>query len=457
MSKTKEEILIISENCVGKSFDEIDKLYILSEEGNKGALGHVIEENVFSYSRNSNPHKDFPEADMELKVTPYKKNKNGTYSAKERLVLNIINYMTEHRNSFYESSFWEKNSNLLLFLYEHIDNKNRKDFIISHIYDMEYDKNELKIIKQDYEIIRLKILKGKAHEISEADTMYLGACTKGATALSSFREQPFSDLKAKQRAYSFKTTFMTQKVREIISSKKYESIFVDESLNEKLSFEQNIASRIKKYYGKTENELRKLFGVLSDSKAIYEIIFGKMLGIKGKISKTEEFLKADIVPKFIRLKQNGKITESMSFPTFKFTEIYEHGFEESEIYEYFTTKKFLFVVFEYSSHNELVFSHIKLWNMPMSIIEYDLRKVYNNIRSLIMEGKIVKSIDENGRRLTYFPDKGYNPYIHIRPHARNISDVYHLPVADKLTKLESFTKQCFWLNNDYVSEIISEK
>jgi DNA mismatch repair protein MutH len=456
MNKNKEKIMMISESCIGKSFYDIDKLAILDEEGNKGALGHVIEENVFGYSRNSNQEKDFPEAGMELKVTPYKKNKNGTFSAKERLVLNIINYMTEYQNSFYDSSFWKKNSNLLLFLYEHIENLDRKNFKISHIFDMQYSKNELKIIMQDFEMIKSKILQGKAHEISEGDTMYLGACTKGATALSSYREQPFSSLKAKQRAYSFKTTFMTQKIREIISSSKYESVFLDEDLNEQVSFEQNIISRIKKYYGKTEKELRLQFNVASNSKSIFEILFGKMLGIKGKVSKTEEFLKADIVPKFIRLKQNGKITESMSFPAFKFKEIFSHDFEDSEIYDYFTTKKFLFVVFEYSLKKELCFSHIKLWNMPMAIIEDELRRVYEETKRVIETGKIIQYIDNRGRRVTNFPNKDFSKYIHVRPHARNKLDVYKLPVRDKLTGEEYFTKHCFWMNNNYVSDIIED-
>jgi DNA mismatch repair protein MutH len=454
MNKDKEKIMIISEKCIGKSFYEIDERSILEEEKNKGALGHVIEENVFGYSRNSNQEKDFPEAGMELKVTPYKKNKNGTYSAKERLVLNIINYMIEHRYSFYESSFWKKNSDLLLFLYEHIDNLDRKDFRISHIFEMKYSVNELKIIMQDFQIIKNKILQGKAHEISEADTMYLGACTKGATALSSFREQPFSILKAKQRAYSFKTTFMTQKIREIISSEKYESVFIDEELNEQLSFEQNINLRIEKYYGRTEAELRNSFGVLSESKGILEILFGKMLGITGKISKTEEFLKADIIPKFIRLKRNGRITESMSFPAFKFEEIYTQDFEDSGIYEYFSTKKFLFVVFEYDTNNQLYFSHIKLWNMPMRIIDVELRKVYNYTRKVIEEGNIVKRVEKSGRRITNFPNKDFSDYIHVRPHARNKLDVNKLPIPDKLTGEANFTKHCFWMNNNYVSDII---
>ncbi|MDY0237021.1 MAG: Sau3AI family type II restriction endonuclease [Gudongella sp.] len=456
MNKNKEKIIKKSKSYIGKSFDEIDTRFILTEEGNKGALGHVIEENVLGYSRNSNPQKDLPEADMEVKVTPYKKNKNGTYSAKERLVLNIINYMTEYKYSFYESSFWDKNSSLLLFLYEHIENIDRKDFTLSHVYEMSYDKNELKIIMQDFETIRHKILEGKAHEISEGDTMYLGACTKGATALSSFREQPFSTVRAKQRAYSFKTTFMTQKIREILASKKNETIFIDDELNLSLSFEQNIILRIKEFFGKTEKELRNQFEVSGSSKAIYEILFGKMLRVKGKISKTDEFLKADIVPKFIRLKKDGNITESMSFPTFKFTEIFEHEFEESEVYDYFTSKKFLFVIFEYNSNNELYFSRIKLWNLPMTIIENELRKVYDYTRDLIKEGNIVRYIDNNDNRITNFPGKDYNDYFHIRPHARNKSDVYDLPVADRLTNLKEFTKQCFWLNNNYIKQILSE-
>ena len=42
-----------------------------------------------------------------------------------------------------------------------------------------------KIIIDDYNQINEKIKQGKAHELSEGDTMYLGACTKGATAKKS--------------------------------------------------------------------------------------------------------------------------------------------------------------------------------------------------------------------------------------------------------------------------------
>ena len=91
---TKEEIEKISEEVVGKTFGELrDFKYNLDDFNYKGGMGVLMEENVFQYEANSDANPDFYEAKIELKVTPVKRNKNGTYSAKERLVLNIINYI----------------------------------------------------------------------------------------------------------------------------------------------------------------------------------------------------------------------------------------------------------------------------------------------------------------------------------------------------------------------------
>ena len=58
--------------------------------------------------------------------------------------------------------------------------------------------------------IRQKIWEGKAHELSERNTTYLGACTKGEGHNKDFTSQPFSDIKAKRRAYSLKATFINR-------------------------------------------------------------------------------------------------------------------------------------------------------------------------------------------------------------------------------------------------------
>ena len=116
--KSKDSILAYANKLIGKTFGEIDKFNRLEDKKGKGNLGQVVEESYFGYDVNSRAEADFSYVGVELKVTPYKVNKNKTISAKERLVLNIINYMEEYKKSFEESSFWKKNKEILLVLYE---------------------------------------------------------------------------------------------------------------------------------------------------------------------------------------------------------------------------------------------------------------------------------------------------------------------------------------------------
>ena len=106
--KSIDSIMEYAEGLIGKTFGEIDKNERLGDNRGKGNLGQVVEESYFGYDINSRAEADFSHVGVELKVTPFKVNKNKTISAKERLVLNIINYMEEYKKDFYESSFWQK-------------------------------------------------------------------------------------------------------------------------------------------------------------------------------------------------------------------------------------------------------------------------------------------------------------------------------------------------------------
>ena len=69
---------------------------------------------------------------------------------------------------------------------------------------------DIEIILNDYKIITDKIIAGKAHELSESDTMYLGACTKGANAEKSTVPQYYGNHEpARKRAFCFKVSYMT--------------------------------------------------------------------------------------------------------------------------------------------------------------------------------------------------------------------------------------------------------
>ena len=224
-SYNRQEIEIISKSAIGKSINDIlnEKVITIEDKKdndflNKGGLGQMVEQVLFGLQTNNDSEPDFTKAGIELKVTPYKKLKDGKLSAKERLVLNIIDYMNEYKNKFQSSHFWFKNNTIQLLWYLWEPNKNIKDLKITHEKLLELAKNEdLKQIEEDWKFIINKIKDGKAHEISEADTMYLAACSKGANA-NSLRKQPFSEIPAMQRAFCFKNSYMTQLVRKYIGN-----------------------------------------------------------------------------------------------------------------------------------------------------------------------------------------------------------------------------------------------
>ena len=460
-SYTEEEIRILSQSAIGKTFGELQKMNVKTvndsnadktdEVFNKAFFGHLFETDVFGMDINSFSRPDFEEAGIELKVTPYKKNKDNTLSAKERLVLNIIDYMTEYKNTFENSHFMSKNKKLQIIWYLWEKEKKKEDLRITNELLYSFPNEDMPIIKKDWEFIVKKIKDGKAHEISEADTMYLGACTKGANSESK-REQPFSNIKAMQRAFCFKTSYMTGLVRKYIGN--YDDVEKILKGTEK-DFTNYIQNVVNKYKGKTQSQLMNELSIDTKAKSVFNIIINRMFNVKSKLKETDEFVKANIIPKTIRVEEDGKIIESMSFPYFKFDEVMNTDFENSNLREELETTKYMFFVFK-KEHGEYIFKGIKLWNMPELIIENQVKSMYEKTQDVIRTGSIVNHIDDKGRRITNFPGMSNNGICHVRPHGRDSLDTTPLPVKDKVTGAQEFTKQCFWFNNSYMKEIISD-
>lgn len=460
-SYTKDEIQILAKSALGKTFKELNNMNVTTiynneynkddEKFNKAFFGHLFETNVYGYNINSISAPDFIDAGIELKVTPYKKNKDNTLSAKERLVLNIINYMDEYKNEFYSSHFWFKNNKIQIIWYFYEPHKNKNDLIITHELLFTFPKEDLPIIIKDWETIINKIKQGKAHEISEADTMYLGACTKGANK-KSVREQPFSSIKAKQRAFCLKTSYMTGLVRKYIGN--YEDVEkVIKNAGE--SFTEFVENVTKKYQGKTQKQLMHEFNIDSNAKNLNGILIARMFNVKSRLRDTDEFQKANIVPRTIRVEENGHIKESMPFPYFNYMDFKTTDWEESKLKEELETTKYMFFIFK-KKDNDYIFSGIKLWNMPELTLENEVKNMWNNTKNIILSGNIIKSIDNMGKRNTNFPGIGDNGVCHVRPHARDSKDTLPLPVKDKLTGLAEYTKHCFWLNSKYLENILKE-
>lgn len=442
---TKEAVLKRAQEAIGIPLREIDKTGRLAT--GKGAIGTVLEESWFCYEPNGEARADFPEAGVELKVTPYLRTAAGI-RAKERLVCNIINYMTEYEKTFKTSDFWHKCETMLIMSYEHKKDIPKGDYTIDKAILFSFPLEDLIIIEQDWQKIMAKVRAGQAHLITEGDTLYLAACTKGATA-ASVRQQPFSDIPAKQRAYSLKSSYMTRILNQYIFGKKEdEHIIKDWRVLQKSGFENYISGQLSPYYGKTQEELKARFGVDTTAKSLNYILLARMLGIGGDIRKTQEFQNANIIPKTIRIQKDGKIKESMSFPTFKFTEIIQEEWETSALREYIEPAKFLFIIFEEREDEKYVFERIKFWNIPAEDLD-EVRKVWERTVATIKEGVRLEQVgDEVHNNL---PKSTESRVAHVRPHARNASDTYPLPDGRQMTK------QCFWFNSSYVKQIVDDQ
>lgn len=454
----------------------------------KGGLGNFVEKHFFGYEPNSDSSADFKEAGVELKVTPYeinttakKKKSNDDFNdnlrAGERLVLTMIPNTEPMEEDFYKSHVWEK-CKLMLLMYYLRDKSlaNKLDFTIDFVKLFTPSAEDLRIMENDYKIIVDKIKVGKAHELSEGDTMYLGACTKGATAAKSLAPQYYNpDVLAKRRAFSFKQGYMTQILRNFMANPKarLESIVKDQPISD---FELFLMDRLQPYIGKTDVELAAMFGLSEKADYIYKdkdtkkakgfwtTLVYRMLGIKS--NRAEEFEKANITVKVARVEENDIIREHMSFPTYPIAQLLEETWEDSRLLDDFESNKFLFGVFQ-REHKDgpLVFRGAKLWNMPASDFE-ELGAGWQAVKDVFLNG-IELNPEQQSKGIVVrnnLPSYKDNRITHMRPHA---SKSYHVingkaygsgavKDSDLLPDGRRMTKQSFWLNSSYVFSIIKD-
>lgn len=438
--KTFKDVLLNDPNITNEDRSLLFEYY--NNPRSKGSLGQLIEKHFFFYDINSKSEADFNEAGVELKVTPYTIKSNGDLRAKERLVLTIINYMKDYEEEdFLKSHVYEKCALMLLIYYLYEPNKDRLDYIINYIKLFQFPEEDLEIIKNDYKIIIDKIKNGRAEEISEGDTNYLGACTKGANA-NSLREQPFSDKKAMQRAFCLKNSYMSYILNHYIVNKteKYESVIKDAKILKEQTLEQYIISKLQPYYNQDIEFLKHKFNIpyQASNKSFTYLLAKGMLEVVNE--KIEEFEKANIKIKAIRLKPNGMPKESMSFPAFKYTDIVKENWLDSELYEIFSTTKYLFIIYQYLDEDTLIFKKAMFWNVPEKDLNTEIKRVWENT---------VEKIKNN--EYDNLPKISESPILHVRPHARNARDTY--PTLDGKQAI----KKCFWLNANYIKQQIESE
>lgn len=385
--KNEKELLEYTENIKGKTFKEIDYEHLLDNASlnkQKGLLGHVVETGFYKYPINSDSKADFEELGIELKVTGYVKNKNGSLRAKERLVLSKINYNKIINETFESSHVLGKCRKMLIIWYEYEPTKEAKDFIITdfQLYDM---NNDIEIFTNDFEIIKGKVLDGKAHELSEGDTSYLGACTKARTSKDR-TPQPFSDILSKPRAYSLKNAYMTGILRENINPTTLITFTSKPKFKTVLEF---VNSKLEPYFGKTQVEiLEDITGKKYEDKIpknISKMISDKLIGKDEELpDKNELFAKTNFVIKNLPIQENGKPRERMSFKTISLSD-FEEDWEDSYWKNYFEETTIITICYtekNKSRNGFRILNDVKQITFDDEDLE-SFKKTYNQIKLAI--------------------------------------------------------------------------
>lgn len=175
----------------------------------------------------------------------------------------------------------------------------------------------------------------------------------------------------------------------------YGKLIPSSKIAKKQTIEEIVISKFKPYYGKSVPEISHLTEIPLNIKSLnfYSRITNAVLNIELH-KHIEEFEKANIEVKTIRVESNNNIVQSVSFPSFEFTKIFNENWINSEMKD-IAERKFLFIFF-----------------------------------------------------------KKQNQDYHVRPHGADSTYTFPLPVMDKSLKTNKYSKQCFWLKNTYVRDAI---
>ena len=450
-----ESILRYAGRLTGRTLDELVSggEIVIGDTHSKGRFGQIIEEDYFHIPNNSLPEPDFRKVGMELKVAPMKGD-GDKMASKERMVLGIINYDEVPEKGF--RTFLDKGSHILMVFYHWRENTDVRSYRILKVVDWKPTDEELRLILADWKIIEGYILRGEADLLSERQTKYLAANTKGAGHGKDERSQPFSDRPAKQRSLSFKAPFMTSLFH---SHPDVNEMFIEPSVTEVVddsgtifkgiwsedqTFEEYVMVRFDRFIGKSCQEIEEMLNIElnESSKQYYYTLTLAMLDVFGK-KRVREFDEAGIIIKTVRIKLNGQPKESMSFPAFKYEELVEQTWETSDFYSQID-HEFFIPVFQFNTSDpknegrkELTFRGAFFWYVPDDDFR-TIQKVWEDTQAKVSMMDFDHFIGAGERRIA-----------HVRPHGRNKKDTYPFRGGH-------YTKRSFWLNDNYIRGVIRE-
>ena len=441
--ETEEQLLEYTKKIIGKTFKEIDKKGILQGNNNdKGRLGKVVETGFYDYELNNKAEADFGKLGIELKVSGFKKLQDGSWSAKERISLSMINYKNIINEEYEFSKVVSKNKKLLIIWYEYIKDVSYADFVIHdfQLYDMSKDEE---IIQNDFYSIKQKVVDGLAHKLSEGDTVILGAATKGQKGQTA--EQPNSDILAPTRAFSLKNSFFRGVLRDYVEGTS--------SVTKSIDFvtpEGFVWNQLKPYKGMSQLDILTRFQKRDSTKRvpnnISKMVTDRVIGRDKELPRKHEvFSKSNFLIKTIPIREDNSLIEKATFSTLQISD-FTSSWEESDWRTFFEEVTFIYVAYLGEKDGKKLGNGYRLLDRIFKVTftseEVDeFGKTYNMIKEAIDKKDITKlptaSFDTRNEFKLVISTKG------------RIKGIY-----DRF--LDDTKETCFMLNKDFMQKKFNE-
>ena len=419
----------------GKSLSQVVALpQNVENPRNRGDLGSLVEKYYFRHTPPNDGNPDFAEAGLELKTTGVRSSPGQSFKAKERLVLTKINYEKIVDEKWETSSLLHKCKLMLVVFYLY-----KRDVAVYEqvfkpdpkLFDMIASLQiDLPGIRRDWETIRQFVLDGKAHELSEGDTNYLKACRKGSGGPNEkLVTQPFSHIKAQSRAFSFGAKFVNLSILE------NEGKEIVHSFDPRVSHEEGIRARFRVFLGLSIEEIMDKLALSRSTKPSKSVNYSLALRIlNSQDNLPVELRKAGITLKTVRIREDGKPRESMSFKSFEYMKLREETWDDSEFSEALE-QRFLLVIFRIGNDGIERLEKVGYCNMPYQD-RMEAQRVWEETK---------KRVDIDCSSL---PGLRESPIAHVRPHGRNGED--KIPTPQGTFEV----RKSFWLNREYIGNIV---
>ena len=457
--KSIEELMAQAKKLESKSlYDLYGEKYKKNGLG-KGDFGNKVEVIHYGIENNNRPGPDVENLGVEIKTNPLNLLKDGSYSPKESVSLGMINFTDLCNESFETSSYLNKNNKILYNMYHYIPGQDvffNKVLLTDIITPSEAD---LKVIKNDWEFIQNKAKNNKADELSQSDTNYLIAMTKGSKGQI---PQPYGVnkiAKAKRRAFAYRGAYIRYLLSDYTlveelgeayyKKKKSKPKFNLIGPNDDNDLEHIVLNKFKDFIGQSDFDIAKHFNkesnfVLQEGKTNLNksrwhyntslVLTGEQ---KQSLSKhIDEFAKSGLTVKTVRLNKDSSLCEQVSFKTQNFETLLANEWEESSLFQEMSCK-FLWVVYKEDDNGIFRLFKTFFWKMPDTDLDFLSKKW------LEFKGYIAK---EDFRAHYFQKDESFY-FLKIKDRVGG---------ANKHHKGINVTNLSHWFQRDYVEDMIKD-